>query len=403
MQWYYYIAWTAIFAQLLVLYYAIRNYHYGLSKYGRKRQPVPEPLVALIIPCKGLDARFPTNIASFLKQDYANYRVFFVVEERTDLAYAKICEVKEALGRESKASDIQILVAGPSASCSQKIHNLLYALDRVPDSAQVFAFADSDVCVHEDWLSRLVWPLRLPGRGAATGYRWFVPTRNNLASLAMSAINAGVAQLLGNSRLNHAWGGSMAICAEDFRRLNLEQVWRSTLSDDLSLSHAVKKAGMKVIFVPGCLVPSFEDTTWSGLYEFARRQFLITRVYVPGTWWAAFLLSLGSVAGLWGGLALAGAAATTHAEHVLLYAAVPALFFAGQVLRAVLRQLVAVQVLSEYGPQLWRAAAADVLGCWLWSALLLLFILSSAFGQTIRWRGIRYRLDGPTQTEVLGN
>ncbi len=403
MEWYTYIAWAAILAQLLTSYYAVRNFRYARSKYGRKRPPLPERLVALIIPCKGLDARFQTNIASFLKQDYTNYRLFFVVGEKTDPAYAKICELKETLGRESKASDIQVLVAGPSASCSQKIHNLLYALDRVPDSAQVLAFADSDVCVHEDWLSRLVWPVRRPGRAAATGYRWFVPTKNNLASLVLSALNAAVAQLLGNSRLNHAWGGSMAICAEDFHRLNLEQIWRSTLSDDLSLSYAVKKAGMKVVFVPGCLVPSFEDTTWSGLYEFARRQFLIARVYVPGTWWAAFLFSIGSVAGLWGGLAMAGYAAATHAEHILLYATVPALFFGGQVLRAMLRQLAAMRILGEYGPQLWRAAAADVLGCWLWSALLCLFILSSAFGQTIRWRGIRYRLVGPTQTEVLGS
>jgi ceramide glucosyltransferase len=403
MQWHYYIAWAAIMAQLLVLCYAVRNYRFAITKYGRRRQPVPEPRVALIIPCKGLDAHFQTNIASFLKQDYGNYRLFFVVEEKTDPAYAKIGEVKEAVGRESKASDIQILVAGPSASCSQKIHNVLYALDRIADSTAVLAFADSDVCVHEDWLCRLVWPLRQSGRAVATGYRWFIPTRNNLASLVMSAINAAVAQLLGNSPFNHAWGGSMAIRTEDFRRLNLEQVWRSTLSDDLSLSQAAKKAGMKVIFVPGCLVPSFEDTTWPGLYEFARRQFLITRIYVPGTWWAGFLLSLGSVAGLWGGLALAGYAAFTHAEHILLYAAVPAIFFAGQVLRALLRQLLAVRVLSEYSLQLWRAAVADILGCWLWSVLLFGYILSSAFGRTIRWRGIRYKLESPTQTEVLGS
>lgn len=403
MQWYIYIAWAAILAQLLATYHAIRNYQYARSKYERKRQRVPEPLVALIIPCKGLDARFQANITSFLKQDYVNYRLFFVVEEQSDPAHAKICEVKQSLGRESKASDIQVLVAGSSASCSQKIHNLLYALDRVPHSTQVFAFADSDVCVRPDWLSRLVWPLRQPGRRVTTGYRWFVPTRNNLASLAMSAMNASVAQLLGNTRVNHAWGGSMAILAEDFRRLNIEEVWRGTLSDDLSLSHMVRKNGMKVTFVPGCLVPSFEDTTWSGLYEFARRQFLITRVYVPGTWWAGSLLSLGSVAGLWGGLAMAGYAAAVHAEHILLCAAVPAVFFAGQVLRAALRQLAAMQILSEYGPQLWRAAAADVLGCSLWSALLFFFILSSAFGQTIRWRGIRYRLTSPTQTEVLGS
>ena len=403
MQWYTFIAWAAIFAQGLVLYHAVRNYRYALAKYERKKRKVCEPRVVVIIPCRGLDARFQTNITSFFKQTYDSYRLFFVVEDKADPAYTKLGEVKEAVGRESKASDTQILISGRSTSCSQKIHNVLYALERVPEDTDILAFADSDVCVRGDWLMRLVWPLRRGGRGAATGYRWFIPTVNNLPTLAMSAINAGVAQLLGNSRLNHAWGGSMAIRVEDFRRLDLERIWRGTLSDDLSLSHAVKKAGMKVIFVPGCLVPSFESTTWSGLYEFARRQFLITRVYVPRTWWTALLASFGSVAGLWGGLALAGYAAAIHAEHIVLYAAVPALFFAGQIFRAVLRQFAAMQILSEYSPQLWRAATADVLGCWIWSVLLFVYILSSAFGRTIRWRGIRYKLDGPAQTEVLGS
>jgi cellulose synthase/poly-beta-1,6-N-acetylglucosamine synthase-like glycosyltransferase len=402
MKLYAYIAWAAILAQVLVLYYAVRNYQYAVSRHGRRKRRAHQPRAVVIIPCKGLDAHFETNIGSFFRLDYANYRLFFVVEDKADPAYAKIAEVREAVGRDAIASDIQILVAGPSVSCSQKIHNMLYALGRVPDDTAVLAFADSDACVREDWLMRLVWPLRRPGRWISTGYRWFVPTVHDLPSLAMSALNAGVAQLLGNSRLNLAWGGSMAIRTEDFRRLGLERLWRGTLSDDLSLSHAVRKSGMKVIFIPGCLVPSFESTTWSGLYEFARRQFIITRVYVPRTWWVAFLASLGSVAGLWGGLALAGYAAAIHAEHILLYTAVPALFFAGQVIRAVLRQSMAMQILSEYGPQLWRAAAADVLGCWFWSVLLFVYILSSAFGRTIRWRGIRYRLVGPAQTEVLG-
>ncbi|MBN1508753.1 MAG: glycosyltransferase [Sedimentisphaerales bacterium] len=402
MEWYYYIAWAAILAQLLVVYHVARNYRYALSKCGRTRQPTPGLRVALIVPCKGLDGPFQANIASFLKQDYGDYRLFFVVAEETDDAYARLCEMKEAAGRDSKASDIQVLVAGPSASCSQKIHNLLYAVGRIPDDTEVLAFADSDVCAHEGWLSHLVWPLRQPGRGLTTGYRWFIPTQNNLASLAMSAINAGIAQLLGNSPLNLAWGGSMAIRVDDFHQLNVEQLWRNTLSDDLSLSHAVKKARMKIIFVPECIVPSFDQVTWSRLYEFARRQFLIARVYVPAAWWGGFFANLGSIVGFWGGLALAAYAAATHAEHTPLYAAVPAVFFAGQVARAVLRQLLAVQILSKYSPQLWWAAAADVLGCWFWSVLLFVFILSSAVGRTIRWRGIRYRLNGPTQTVVIG-
>jgi cellulose synthase/poly-beta-1,6-N-acetylglucosamine synthase-like glycosyltransferase len=193
----------------------------------------------------------------------------------------------------------------------------------------------------------------------------------------------------------------MAIRTEDFQRLHLAQVWSQTLSDDLSLSRAVKRAGMKIVFVPECLVASFESSTWPKLCEFGRRQFLITRVYAPGTWWLGFLSSLGSVAGLWGGIAAALYASVVHAEHIVLYAAVPIVFFVGQVTRAVLRQLTAARVLSEHRPLLLPAAVADVLGCWLWSLVLFALMLSSAVGRTIRWRGIRYRLVSPAETRIL--
>lgn len=401
MDWYYAIAWMALCAQVLFLYHAARNYRYALAKWKRRRPPAYRPPVTLIVPCKGLDVRLPANIASFLRQDYDNYRLLFVVEKETDPAYGELCRARESLRSGSKALDVQVLVAGPSTSCSQKIHNLLYALDRVTDDTEVLAFADSDVCVRQDWLARLVQPLRRAKHGAATGYRWFVPLKNNPATLAMSAMNASVAQLLGNSRLNQAWGGSMAVRVADFRRLNLPQLWRNTLSDDLSLTRAVKDAGMRVTFVPGCLVASFESTTWRGLCEFARRQFLITRVYSPGPWWAGFFSSLGSVAGLWGSAGLAVYAMVIGAEHVFLYVAVPVAFLIGHVLRAVLRQSMAMTILAECRAQLRLAAAADILGSWLWSLLLFVLILSSAFGRTIRWRGIRYKLLGPARTVVL--
>jgi hypothetical protein len=104
---------------------------------------------------------------------------------------------------------------------------------------------------------------------------------------------------------------------------------------------------------------------------------------------------------LWGGAAAALYAGATHAEHIVLYAAVPLAFFAGQLLRAVLRQLAMAKALNEHLAQLLPAAAADVFGCWLWSLLLLALLLSSAAGRTIRWRGIRYRLVSPTQIRIL--
>jgi cellulose synthase/poly-beta-1,6-N-acetylglucosamine synthase-like glycosyltransferase len=312
------------------------------------------------------------------------------------------------LSQSSKADEVQVLVAGFAQSCSQKNHNLLYCCRRISSDVEALAFADSDICVRSDWLSHIVYPLRKSKNGAASGYRWFVPKKNNLASLALSAVNAKIAQLLGNTPFNQAWGGSMAIRVDTFRELGLDKIWLKALSDDLSLSYAVKKARKKVVFVPACLVASYESTTWGELFEFGRRQFLITRVSTPGTWWFGLCSSLYSILGLWGGAALAVYAATIGDKNLLLFVAVPVLFFTAQFIRAVLRQKMAYKLLnyehqaSEFEHQAMKAACiADLLFFWLWSPLMLVLISSSAFGRTIIWRGIRYKLLGPTQTIVL--
>jgi cellulose synthase/poly-beta-1,6-N-acetylglucosamine synthase-like glycosyltransferase len=407
MNWYYYIAIALILSQLLFSYHTGRNYHYALTRY-RKKRILYRPRTVLIVPCKGLDSNFQQNITSFFNQDYENYLLWFVVADKADPAYAPLCELKNRLSQTSKADEAQVLVAGQAQSCSQKNHNLLYCYQRIGSDVEVLAFADSDICVRSDWLSHIVHPLRYPKTGAASGYRWFVPKKNNLASLALSAVNAKIAQLLGNTPFNQAWGGSMAIRVDTFRELGLDKIWLKALSDDLSLSYAVKKARKKVVFVPACLVASYESTTWGELFEFGRRQFLITRVSTPGTWWFGLCSSLYSILGLWGGAALAVYAATIGDKNLLLFVAVPVLFFTAQFIRAVLRQKMAYKLLnyehqaSEFEHQAMKAACiADLLFFWLWSPLMLVLISSSAFGRTIIWRGIRYKLLGPTQTIVL--
>ena len=194
----------------------------------------------------------------------------------------------------------------------------------------------------------------------------------------------------------------MAIRVDVFRKLGLDKIWPKTLSDDLSLSCAVKKAGMKVAFVPACLVASNEVTTWRKLFEFGRRQFLITRVSAPKTWWFGLVSSLYSILGVWGAAGLAVYAWVIENEHLPLFTAVPVVFFVSQLIRAVLRQRMAGKLLKREYRAMKVAYATDILAFWLWSFLLLLFIISSAFGRTICWRGIRYKLLGPTETIVEG-
>ena len=401
MDWYYYIALVAILFQAAFLLAMYKNYRYALSKYKKKRLQY-RPRTVLIVPCKGLDSDFQKNISSFYNQDYENYLLWFVVADKLDPAYSELCKLKNQLTQSSKAQDVQVFIAGPGRSCSQKIHNLLYCYQRIGDDVEVLAFADSDARVRNDWLSHIVYPLRQPKNGAASGYRWFIPQKNNLATLALSAVNAKIAQLLGNTHFNQVWGGSMAIRVDVFRRLGLDKIWPKVLSDDLSLGCAVKKGGMKVAFVPACLVASYESTSWAKLFEFARRQLLITRISAPRTWWFGLTSTLCSILGLWAGAALALYAAMIGDENLPLFAAVPILFFTSQLARAILRQKMIGKLLKEDLPKMKAASAADILLFWLWSLLLLLFIISSAFGRTIVWRGIRYKLLSATETIIEG-
>jgi cellulose synthase/poly-beta-1,6-N-acetylglucosamine synthase-like glycosyltransferase len=400
MDWYYYIALAAILAQLIFLVQMCRNYRYVLTRYKKVRSSY-RPKTVLIVPCKGQDLDFQKNITSFFNQDYENYLLWFVVAEESDSAYAQLCKLKSQLSQSSKACDVQVFTAGQAQSCSQKIHNLLYCCRMIGDDIDVLAFADSDICVRSDWISQIVYPLRKLKYGAASGYRWFIPKKNNLATLAISAVNAKIAQLLGDTHFNQVWGGSMAIRTETFRRLGLDKIWAKSISDDLSLSCAVKKAGMKVVFVPACLVASYESTTWPELFEFGRRQFLITRVNAPRIWWFGLCSSLFSTLGLWAAAALAVYAAMTGQKHLALYIAVPVFFFISQVTRTILRQRMISKLLKEHWHKMKVACAADVFFFWVWSLLMLFFIISSTFGRTIRWRGIRYKLLGPTKTIVV--
>ena len=405
MVWLYVVASMAILVQILFILQVWGNFHY-VTKKSRKERVTRRPRTAVIVPCKGLDTTFEKNISSFYRLDYENYQLVFVVEDASDPAYKKLCQIRDGLLADSQAEDAQILVAGITTGCSQKLHNMLCAYKHIADEVEVLAFADSDACIRPDWLAHLVYPLRKPKKGAqkigaASGYRLFIPQKNNFATLALSSINVKVAQLLGDTHFNLAWGGSMAIRVDIFRQIELDKIWAKAISDDLTLSRAVKDAGLQIAFAPACLVASYEHTTWAKLFEFARRQFLITRITTPGTWWFGLSCSLFAVLGFWGGVVLAVCAFAGGQRYWGIFALMSAVFFIGQLWRSVLRQKMIGQLLAADAGRMRIAARADIFGCWLWSSITLALILSSAFGRTITWRQKRYKLLSATETRII--
>lgn len=366
---------------------------------SRLRTPVSRafaPRVQVFMPCKGVESSFADTVHAILDLDYPAYSVTFIVESVHDPAYGQL---RQMLARPSKCP-ARLLVAGQASDCGQKVHNLLTATAQLEEDVEVLAFVDSDTVPDRNWLLRLVGPLKAETTGVVTGYRWFFPQAGDWPSVVLSALNASVTLALGNHGWNLVWGGTWALRVRTFERLIQDGVWRGSLTDDLPISSGVRRLGLRVVFEPGCLVASPVRVSWRGLVEFARRQYLITRVFVPGVWWLALAGTAFAQGIFWGGvvLALCSWRAGHSAAGVSLFLAT---LFGINIGRALLRQRAVVRRFPRQRAYFRPAARLDLLGFPLLGLGQLFLLLVSGIGRSFTWRTIRYRLRGPHHTEIV--
>jgi hypothetical protein len=349
------------------------------------------PSVALLVPCRGAEEGLEANLAALASQDYPQLKLVFIVESHSDPALPIIERVRLQSSRPS-----ELVVAGPARACGQKVHNLLSGLSHTGD-AEVLAFADSDGRPDSRWLARLVAPLEVsrPGAiGVATGYRFYIPEPVSFATLLRAAWNASVLTLLGEHDHNFAWGGSMAIRRAVFEEAGVARAWQGALSDDYALTHAVRRAGYRVEFVPGCLVGSEGKAGFGEVAAWSFRQLAITRVYWPPLW----LLAGGSQI-LYAGFLVAGGLAAAAADRlatVLLGVLLGAGFSA-----AGLRARAVEEIVPTGRDRLRAHRGALTLIAPLAGLLTVYAFVRSALTRRIEWRGKLYEMRSPTETLVL--
>jgi cellulose synthase/poly-beta-1,6-N-acetylglucosamine synthase-like glycosyltransferase len=358
------------------------------------------PRVAVILPIKGVDDDTPANLEALLNQDYPDYRLIFAVESDED----PVIPLLEKIARED--SRVEIVLSGLATSRGQKIHNQLAAVSRTGPDDEVLAFLDADAKPNPLWLQHLAAPLtREEDVGASTGYRYYVPVTDHPANKIVSVLNAQVAALLGPYRRTFAWGGSMAIRRKDFYGWGLHDLWQHALSDDFVLSWCVKvKAKTWIHFVPNCLVASEANFNWASLFEFAVRQYRITKVCAPWIW----LTALGGAL-----LYLAAFSYTLFnsvydffrpdlrfsVEHLRQCAFFAALY-GMTLLRGHLLILGGERLLPDHAPDIRRTRFWATVGMPWCYVINLLALLGSAMGRHIVWRGIAYHMVSRTHTIV---
>ena len=414
MGFYYLFASLLLLQALISLRGGVRYLSYFRRELSAPPRPGYTPYASVFVPCRGLDQNLYENLRALCDQDYPAFEIIFIVDSPRDPALAVIERVRVERGSAASALRTRVVVSGEAKGCGQKVHNLIVGVGAADERSEVFVFVDTDARARPDWLRSLVAPLADERTGAATGYRWFIPSnkpaspnqsasRDKLASHLRAVWNASIASALGeNSRANFCWGGSTAIRRETFAQLDMAERWRGTLSDDFALTRALQSASLPIHFVPRCLVASHEDCSWRELFEFTTRQLKITRVYAPRLWRIVLVSNLLFVAVFYGGLALSASRLWRGLPAAALPLAFVASVYALGAFKAHMR-LRAVALAFEGEHEIRRTATlAAHLFLWpLASALFLYNALAAVLSRHIRWRGIHYELKSPTETVII--
>jgi cellulose synthase/poly-beta-1,6-N-acetylglucosamine synthase-like glycosyltransferase len=368
--------WFFVGPALLLAFLSLRGERKRAAYVEGRLAETPRdlPPATVIVPVKGPDHQLRENLAALAAQDYPDYELIVVARSAADIPPGVLPDrVRVALAH------------GDDPSTGEKVQNLKMAVGAARKFSRVYAFADSDGRVTPRWLRSLVAPLSEKGVGASTGYRWYAPIPPTFWTLMRSVWDAVALSRLGPGDCAFAWGGAMAMRRDTFHELDIRGHWSRTVSDDYALSNAVHAARLTIAFAPGAMVPCQEQISARRVLAWMRRQLTITRIYNSRLWWLAFLAHVFYCGGM-----AASIVASLRGNRLTEWALIAQL--SPGMLKGLNRATLAKAALPEceawFKRHLWVHAIWVPLGTWLW----LLMLAASAFGNTIQWRGYRYKL-----------
>src|SRR5262245_19468921 len=383
------------------------RYHAYVRNHLATR-PIPwMPPVSVIVPCKGLDFELEKNIEAIFRQVYPFFEVLVVTADENDAAV----EPLKRLAAKFPGHQIRFVTAGISSDRGEKVHNLIQAIASVNKASEVIVFTDSDSRPHLSWLQELVAPLRDNQIGLSTGCRWYYRARGSLASVIRSVWNGSVATLLGNHNHNFAWGGSMAIRKSTFRQARILDYWERSISDDYSMTQAMKDAKLRIHYEPRCLIGSYGRCGWGELLEWSTRQIILTKVYSRKLWQLA-LVSQWTFSLVWW-WALAGIViaflpkqegswtSSVWSGGIRKYALLAGILFIFGAVRGWYRTRTIQHIRPEHRDEIQNFWWGYVLLFPLASTLTAYNLAISALASSIEWRGVRYEFGAAQELRVI--
>jgi glycosyltransferase involved in cell wall biosynthesis len=362
------------------------------------KPPQPLPEVAVLLPLRGADPSLEACLKGLLAQDYPAYQIHIVIDSAEDPAQAVVARMLTEPGPRNAAVHVETRrLLG--AECSAKLSAQRQALAALGDEVSVVAFLDADCAPSPDWLRKLVAPFSDKRVGATSGFRWAAPRDTGWGTLTRYVF-------LGLALPQHflyriPWGGSFAIRRSAVKGTGLLEHWTHCLGEDTSVYGPLRRAGLRLAFVPAATHVNTEAIELDGVDTFILRQIVSTRLHhvlwprmlamnvaTIVSFLVCCLLALLGIAGAM--LSILGVA--TQIWKLTAFAIIPALYWAGLLIAlaigdCLVRRVVAAPSPPRWGPRVVAAAAIATTSST--SAMVV-----APFVRSIAWRGLTYDIAG---------
>jgi ceramide glucosyltransferase len=339
------------------------------------------PPISVLKPLCGQDDRLEENLRSFFTQDYPNYEILFAVHGLSDPAAAIVERVCLEFPHRPSVSLIE---TGDPTIPNRKAHSLAHLVAKARHS--ILVMSDSDVFVEPDLLRRIASEFTDPVVGVVTCPYRAVPGQGFWSRLEALGMNteflAGVlvAWLVGE--MDFALGPTLATRREVIDGMGGFDELGHYLAEDFVIGNRAPQLRYRVVLSSAVIEHRIGSQTFAGNLQHRLRWARSTRRSRPAGYWGEIFTNPIPLALL---LCLVAPAMWPILLATALFRAVAAWGAAEQVLRDPLTR-----------ERWWLVPFQDLISALIW--------IAGFFGNTIVWRGRRYKLlrDGRFQFAESG-
>jgi len=351
-------------------------------KRAKKRnaiQPDVFPPVSILKPVCGIDRELYENFASMCRLDYPAYEIIFGIGEVDDPAIPLVCQLQQEFPEKS----IRIIAGIAQLGASRKTSNLCRLVKEA--TYDLLVINDSDVRVDKDYLKDVIAGFSDPKVGLVTALfrsRAGDGFAQKLDAIGVPTESAATTLLVRKfGEIDFAYGWTMAITKARLAEIGGFEAMVNLHSEDFAVGNELAKRGYRVELIrnPVWMVFPNEMTV-----EFLKHELR----------WCVQLKNLRPVGHL-GVLLTFGLAWSLLLALLVPWKVVGAYFFAYLALRFSLAWVTGVWGLQDpvVRRNLWLVPLRDVVN--------LCVYVASFFSNNIEWRGLRYRVSGPTMIALM--